>query len=92
MQETARDQGKKFDLAGGLLSLAFGAIHTTSHTLTHVMYDIIENPDLVSQLRQEIIDAYSEEGGWKKSTLYKMKLMDSVMKESQRMLPVRGGE
>ncbi|KIX00018.1 uncharacterized protein Z518_10945 [Rhinocladiella mackenziei CBS 650.93] len=89
LRETVRAQGKKFDLVGGLLSLAFGAIHTTSHTLTHVMYDIIENPDLIPQLRQEIIDALREDGGWKKTTLYKLKLLDSVMKESQRVLPVR---
>ncbi|KIX06657.1 uncharacterized protein Z518_04633 [Rhinocladiella mackenziei CBS 650.93] len=73
--------GKKFDLVGGQLSLGFGAIHTTSHTLTEVFYDIIDHPELVDELRKEIINCFREDGSWSKNTLYRMKLMDAVMKE-----------
>lgn len=53
-------------------------------TIGHLMYDCIEH-DLIQPLRDEVVQAYTEDGGWKKTTLYKLKLMDSVMKESQRL-------
>ncbi|KAF2667434.1 cytochrome P450 [Microthyrium microscopicum] len=74
-----------YDYVGAQLSLTFAAIHTTSNTLGHLMYDVIEHSELIPELRQEIIDAYTEDGSWQKTTLYKLKLMDSVMKESQRL-------
>jgi len=82
MMETAN--GRPYDITAGQLSLTFAAIHTTSTTSTHLMYDIIEN-GLTDELRHEIIDVYREDGGWAKTSLYKLKLLDSVMKESQRI-------
>lgn len=51
----------------------------------HIMYDLIEQPELVKELREEIVSALLEDGGFQKTTLYKMRLLDSVMKESQRV-------
>lgn len=48
-------------------------------------YDILDHPELIPELRQEIITVVTEDQGWKKTSLYKLKLMDSVMKESQRV-------
>lgn len=82
MIETAEDDS--YDITAGQLSLTFAAIHTTSTTTTHLMYDILE-AGMVEPLREEIIQAYTEDGGWSKTTLYKLKLLDSCMKESQRI-------
>ena len=44
----------------------------------------------MDDLRAEIIAVVkAEDRGWQKSTLYKLKLMDSVLKESQRLRPIR---
>ncbi|KAI8193155.1 Cytochrome P450 monooxygenase easM [Colletotrichum sp. SAR 10_65] len=76
---------RNFDIVKGQLFLTFAAIHTTSSALTALLYDLINNPKYFGLLREEIIQVLQEDGGWKKTSLYKMKLMDSCMKESQRL-------
>jgi cytochrome P450 len=76
---------KNFDIVGAQLTLTFVAVHTTSNTLAHLLYDLIDNPELIPELRQEIIAVMEEDKGWQKTSLYKLKLLDSIMKESQRM-------
>ena len=66
------------------LGLALAAIHTTTELVTHTMYNLIEHPEYIDCLRQEIRKVVGE-GGWKKSSLYSLKLMDSVLKETQRL-------
>ncbi|KAF5003208.1 hypothetical protein FDECE_10226 [Fusarium decemcellulare] len=87
-EEIASIEGRKFDVVAGQLSLSFAAIHTTSLTTAYTLFDIISHPELVRELRQEIIDVLKEDGGWRKTTLYKLKLLDAVMKESQRLTPI----
>lgn len=78
------------DLALQQLDLAFAAIHTTSDLISTVMYDIAKHPEIIKPLRDEIV-AEIGHGGWKKTSLYNLKLMDSVLKESQRMKPSQDG-
>jgi len=47
-------------------------------------------PQHIPELREEI-DALVAENGWQKSTLMKMKKLDSFVKESLRMNMVSGG-
>ncbi|KAF4545446.1 putative cytochrome p450 protein [Lasiodiplodia theobromae] len=47
--------------------------------LSHDILDICTHPEYVEPLHEE---------GWKKTALYKMKLMDSFLKESQRVNPI----
>jgi cytochrome P450 len=91
MIEIAAQYPRKYDITAGQLSLTFAAIHTTSTTATHLMYDIIEQ-SLIDDLRQEIINVYKEDKGWSKNSLYKLKLLDSVMKESQRINCLSAGK
>lgn len=42
-------------------------------------------------MREEIIRVITEHG-WRKTSLYNLKLMDSVLKESQRLKPVLSGK
>ncbi|KAL4874933.1 cytochrome P450 [Aspergillus karnatakaensis] len=84
MEQCAK--GRPYDAAVAQLGLSLGAIHTTSDMLTQVLYDIMQHDGLVEELRKEIITVI-ESDGWAKTTLYKLKLMDSVLKESQRLKP-----
>ncbi|KAL4892150.1 cytochrome P450 [Aspergillus ambiguus] len=85
MEESA--QGRPYEPAVAQLSFSLAAIHTTSDMLTQVLLDLCGKDDLISELREEVITVIREEG-WKKTTLYKLKLMDSVLKESQRLKPI----
>ncbi|KAI1456218.1 cytochrome P450 [Annulohypoxylon moriforme] len=85
MYEVAR--GKKTDFVAGQLSLTTAAIHTTTETSCSAVFDICEYPDVAQQLREEIIQVIGEHG-WAKTSLYKLKLMDSFLKEGQRLRPM----
>jgi hypothetical protein len=86
MVEMAR--GKHVDYVAAQLSLTVAAIHATTEALTCALADLVTHPDTIPQLRKEMIQVVGEEG-WSKQTLYKLKLLDSFLKESQRMHPVR---
>ncbi|KAK1979832.1 cytochrome P450 [Colletotrichum cereale] len=77
-----------YDPAVYQLALANAAIHTTSDLLTQLIIDISQRPELVVALRSEIIEVLGKEG-WTKTSLYNLKLMDSVMKETQRLKPIQ---
>lgn len=56
------------------------------------MYDIACRPELVKELRAEIESVVGEcDGVMSTQALYKMRLLDSVMKESQRVNPLGFG-
>ncbi|OJD40377.1 cytochrome p450 [Diplodia corticola] len=88
LQDAMDKSGRKFDIVGGQLGLGLASIHTTSMALTRAIFDLCDNPEWVQPLRDEVKQVLAEDGGWKKTTLHKMKLMDSVLKESQRRNPV----
>ncbi|KAL4864283.1 hypothetical protein BDV12DRAFT_189022 [Aspergillus spectabilis] len=85
MEQCAK--GRPYDAAVAQLSFSLAAIHTTSDMLTQVLFDIIRHDGLVEELRKEVLTVIDSEG-WAKTTLYKLKLMDSVLKESQRVKPI----
>ncbi|EUC33567.1 hypothetical protein COCCADRAFT_4868 [Bipolaris zeicola 26-R-13] len=82
------------ELAGGrpyhpaLLQLGFSlaAIHTTTDQLCQTLYDLCAYPEYIEPLRHELVTVLKE-SGMTKAGLYKLKLMDSFMKESQRLKP-----
>ena len=80
-------KGRDLDFVCGQLSLTMAAIHTTTESACRALIDICDHPELAQQLREEIIDVVGREG-WAKTTLYKLKLMDSFLKESQRATPL----
>ncbi|KAI3323903.1 cytochrome P450 [Xylariaceae sp. AK1471] len=79
--------GKDLDFVSGQLSLTMAAIHTTTESACRALLDLCKYPDVAQQLREEIIDVVGREG-WAKTTLYKLRLMDSFLKESQRVTPL----
>ncbi|KAF3482589.1 cytochrome P450 monooxygenase [Arthroderma uncinatum] len=82
----AKAGGRDFDAAIAQLSLSFVSIHTTTDLCTQAIYDICANPELVQPLREEAISVLGNRG-WDTTSLYQMKLLDSVIKESQRLKP-----
>ncbi|EEQ34287.1 hypothetical protein McanMca71_005075 [Microsporum canis] len=78
--------GRLFDAAIAQLSLSFVSIHTTTDLCTQAIYDICANPELIQPLREEIINVLGSRE-LDTTALYQMKLMDSVIKESQRLKP-----
>ncbi|KAK7554665.1 cytochrome P450 [Phyllosticta citricarpa] len=69
------------------VSLSLAAIHTTSMASTHMLFDLAAHPEIIQPLREELENAMAETGGLNKDTLPKLKMMDSFMKESQRVNP-----
>ena len=80
-------EGVKYDPAVIQLGLSLAAIHTTTDLVTQTLCDIAKHPEIKDELRQEIVDVSGKEG-WSKQALYKMKLLDSTIKESQRIKPI----
>ncbi|EON97550.1 putative cytochrome p450 protein [Phaeoacremonium minimum UCRPA7] len=79
-----QEQGLAPDLATSQLGLAMAAIHTTTELLTGSLLDLFATPQILGDVRGEmrtVLDAQL----WKKTTLYQLKLLDSVLKESQRL-------
>lgn len=87
-KELSKAYNMPFDMTRGQVSLSLAAIHTTSNLLTNIMYDLAAYPEYFQPLRDEIAAVIAEDGELKKTSLLKMKLMDSVMKESQRTHPI----
>ncbi|KAL9122312.1 MAG: hypothetical protein Q9187_001140 [Circinaria calcarea] len=70
------------------LSLSMAAIHTTTGTCTHALYDLAAHPEHIQPLREELRMVLSESGGvFASTTLSKLKKLDSFMKESFRLNP-----
>ncbi|PWY96731.1 putative cytochrome P450 [Aspergillus sclerotioniger CBS 115572] len=85
-QAEGRD-AEPLSLAAMVLSLSLASNHTTAMALTECLYDLCAHPEYQDELRQEVQDAIEADGGWRKTTLLRMRRLDSFMKESQRMHP-----
>ncbi|KAK7443296.1 hypothetical protein CaCOL14_012230 [Colletotrichum acutatum] len=79
-------KGHSYDVGRAQIALAMAAVHTTTDLLTQTLFDIMDHPQLIPVLREEIVTVINQDG-WEKTALYKLKLMDSVVKESQRIKP-----
>ncbi|KAE8150841.1 cytochrome P450 [Aspergillus avenaceus] len=65
-------KGRPYDPVTAQLILSVTAIHTTSDLITQTLFDLCGKDNLIQPLRNEIVT---------------LKLMDSVIKESQRLKP-----
>ncbi|KAJ6779996.1 hypothetical protein PWT90_06880 [Aphanocladium album] len=78
---------KYFEAAMFQLALSAAAIHTTTDLLSETLFRIAKQPGVIPALRKEILEIYKSDG-WEKTALYKMQLLDSTIKETQRMKPI----
>jgi cytochrome P450 len=85
MEQIALEKGyPSINLAHGLLGIAVGSTIPIGALLTNILLDLTANPEHIAALREEIQSAL-EIGGWKKTTLNHMRLLDSLMKETLRL-------
>ncbi len=89
MEQAAK--GRSYDPSISQVMMAMAANFSGSDALTQVLFDLCDQPKLVQDMREEIISVMTE-NQWNKSTIYKLRLMDSVLKESQRIKPAAVGK
>jgi hypothetical protein len=80
-------KGQPFDAALAQLLIAQAMIHGTADLTTQAIFDIAERPVLIEELRAEILSVIGKEG-LSMASLSNLHLMDSVIKESQRLKPL----
>jgi len=83
----AGEETEVFDFARRILGINFSAIHTTSSSFTHALYELAAHPEYVDILRDEV-DTIVQEEGWTKEAMQQLVRVDSFLKESQRLYGV----
>ncbi|KAI1348395.1 cytochrome P450 [Xylaria sp. FL0043] len=88
--EWAEEESKNdpYDPAVYQIGLSMAAIHTTSDLLNQTLHNLVQRPKLINDLRKEIIEVLQNEG-LTKTALFNLRLMDSVLKETQRLKPIK---
>lgn len=71
--------------------MADAAVHTTSDLISQTIIELLTHPEYIQPLRDEAIEVLRIHG-WTKVGLYNMKLMDSILKETQRVKPISMGK
>ncbi|KAI0102283.1 cytochrome P450 monooxygenase [Nemania sp. FL0031] len=84
--QEAKAINSTYDAATFQLILSAVAIQTTSDLLHSVIVNLIQHPESMQAVRDEIVQVLGTDG-WKKTSLYNMKVMDSAIKETQRVRP-----
>jgi cytochrome P450 len=68
------------------MTLAAAGMHTTTASITHILYDLAAHPEYQKDLRAEVKEVLkANNGNFTKLSLGDLMKMDSFMKESQRM-------
>jgi hypothetical protein len=78
--------GRLDELASMLIALCLVSYDGGGELFTHVLHSVFTDSQLVNDLRAEIVTVIGKEG-FNKNTLQNLVLMDSVLKEAQRMHP-----
>lgn len=83
------DRGKQqpLDHVATAMGITLAAVHTTTEAILSALADLCAFPSLQRQLREEMNEVLGNTG-WSRGSLFKMKLLDSFLKESQRFHPV----
>lgn len=79
-----------YDPTVGQISLSMVAIHTTSELLRETLVQIANHPELFEPLRNEVLETLGIHG-LNKTAIHNLKLMDSTIKEAQRLKPLLMG-
>lgn len=82
------------ELADGQLFLSIASTHTTTASTLSILYDLLDHPDAVKEIMEEIQPLQAElgNGPWTRQALSRLEKLDSFMKESQRMNPIGLGK
>ncbi|KAI9892013.1 MAG: hypothetical protein M1814_002208 [Vezdaea aestivalis] len=74
-------------LAQIILNTSVSSVTPMVSTLTMMMFCIVEYPEYLGHMRQEITARLGEYGGWTAGALRDMVLLDSFLQEALRMVP-----
>jgi len=69
------------------LIVSLAAIHTTTLTMTNLLYDLVARPEYFETLRHEADTVWAEAEGPDRMSMAKLVKLDSFLKESQRLNP-----
>nr|CAH7721221.1 unnamed protein product [Callosobruchus chinensis] len=77
------------DIASQVMIFFFGGFDSTATTMCFVAHELVENPDVQSKLREEIMETKAQcKGKLSYEALLKMKYMDMVISETLRKWPL----
>ncbi|KAK3347609.1 cytochrome P450, partial [Neurospora tetraspora] len=88
MHQIAMSRNEKYHGAHAQLSLSMASVHTTSDLTSNIVLQLCRHPEVIEPLLKEIREVRDQDGKMSKTSLYQMKLADSVMKETQRLKPL----
>jgi len=78
--------GRSYDAVAAQLGFAMAALVTTSELLKQVLINVCVHSELIEPLRKEIENSVRAHG-WTIAGLFNMQLLDSFIKETQRLSP-----
>ncbi|XP_044717986.1 cytochrome p450 domain-containing protein [Hirsutella rhossiliensis] len=79
--------GHSYEPSAFQLILSFTATHNTTDLCTYTLALLASNPELFEPVRREMVDTLRSHG-WKQGALDDLKLLDSAIKEAQRLKPI----
>ncbi|SMR61255.1 unnamed protein product [Zymoseptoria tritici ST99CH_3D1] len=79
--------GREYNQTDVQVSLQVASIHTTTDLLAQAILNLCAHPEMVAPLREEAIAVLSTQG-WQKTALTSLHLLDSFLKETQRLKPI----
>nr|CAH7721218.1 unnamed protein product [Callosobruchus chinensis] len=89
VQESAPMKITNEDIASQVMIFFFGGFDSTATTMCFVAHELVENPDVQSKLREEIMETKAQcKGKLSYEALLKMKYMDMVISETLRKWPL----
>ncbi|KAH8196672.1 hypothetical protein TruAng_009169 [Truncatella angustata] len=65
--------------------LVAASVHSIALTTLSILLDLVDHPETLAEVRDEISKVYAEYGSWTRQSLSALRLLDSFMKESQRL-------
>ncbi|KAM0951433.1 putative oxidoreductase [Dioscorea sansibarensis] len=87
MQEKEPEQYTDIDIKGILLSLITGGTETTSGTMEWAMALLVNHPEVLKKVRDEIEEHVGHARLVKDSDISKLKYLNNVIKETLRLFP-----
>ncbi|TCD64760.1 hypothetical protein EIP91_003651 [Steccherinum ochraceum] len=73
-------------IISSLFLLEIGAMHTTSMSFTHALFELAAHPEYAQELRHEAQQVFKDfDGVWSKDVVAKLTKHDSFLKESMRV-------
>ncbi|KUL87684.1 hypothetical protein ZTR_05864 [Talaromyces verruculosus] len=74
------------DFSDTMMRTMIAAIHTTAKTISVALIDLLTQPELLAELKQEVNEATSADASW--VDIERLTKLDCFLKESQRLSPV----